>query len=49
MLQLLVINEQIAEYFQHGFTDDQILVLLAESCGILQKYLTQEQTLTQKE
>ena len=29
-----VMNAQIADYFQRGFTNDEILVLLAESHGV---------------
>lgn len=35
VLQLLFMNNQTAKSFQSGFTDDEILVLLAESHGVI--------------
>lgn len=35
MLQLPVMNKQTAEYFQCDFTNDEILVLLAELHGVI--------------
>lgn len=48
-------NEQTADYFQHSFTNDELLASLAESHGFimskrpLEKDCTQEQTLAHKE
>lgn len=35
VLQLLVINQQTAEYFRHGFPNDEVLVVLAEAHPVI--------------